>query len=93
MAVIGLIAVPSSVLVYQFAGLPRQPKHAAMARVVAITAGEGRFDAHIDHIGIRNDHGIGQFSMPAAEDRCQVGDMVPVEQRGVTLLRSPKTCR
>lgn len=89
----GSIAVPSAVLVAHFAALPPQPKHPAMARVVAIGAWEGKFRADMDHIVVRNAHATGQFSMPDADVRCRVGDEVPVEQQGVTLTRAARTCR
>ena len=64
-----------------------------MARVVAIAAWEAKFRASRDTIVVRNAHGTGEFSMPFNEVRCNVGDEVPVEQQGVTLTRTSKTCR
>ena len=89
----GLVAVPSAVVVFHCAGMPEQPAHAAMARVVALAAREGRLYADRDTIVIRNGHGTGQFSRRDADVRCHVGDLVPVEQRGVTLRPVAKTCR
>ena len=90
---IGLIAVPSGVVLFHFWGMPPQPVHPAMARVVAIAAHDSRLHFDRDHIVIRNAHGTGQFSMPDADVRCHVGDEVPVLQQGVTLTRAAKTCR
>ena len=93
LSLVGLIAVPSSVLVAHFAAMPVQPKHRATARVVAIAAWEAKFRASRNTIVVRNAHGTGEFSMPFNEVRCNVGDEVPVEQQGVTLTRAAKTCR
>lgn len=90
---IGLMAVPSIVLIIHFGEMPLQPVRPAMARVVAIRGWEGRLRADRDTIVIRNAHGTGQFSMRDVEVRCKVGDQVPVEQQGVTLRRVAKTCR
>ena len=81
------------ILVFNFAGLPDQPSHPALARVVAINPRDTRFYADRDTIVVRNAHGTGEFSMRDAEVRCVVGDQVPVEQRGLTLTRTQKTCR
>jgi hypothetical protein len=89
---IGLVAVPSIVLIYQFAPMPPQPAHAAVARVVAITPW-GKLYNERDSIVVRNARGTGQFSMRAAEIRCHVGDRVPVRQQGITLTRVARTCR
>jgi len=89
----GLIAVPSSVLVAHFAAMPVQPKRPATARVVAIKGREGRLYEYRDYVVVRNAHGTGQFSMNDGDVRCHVGDVVPVEQQGVTLTRAAKTCR
>jgi hypothetical protein len=89
----GLVAVPLGVLVFNFAGLPEQPPHPALARVVAINPHDSRIHADRDTIVVRNAHGTGEFSMHDAEVRCVVGDQVPVEQRGLTLTPTSKTCR
>ena len=93
LSLIGVIAVPSSVLMFHFSGMPLQPAHPATARVFAIKAWDARFRAGRDYIVVRNAHGTGQFSMPDADVRCQVGDQVPVQQQGVTLTRVARTCR
>jgi hypothetical protein len=64
-----------------------------MARVVAIKGWEGKIYAGKDWIVVRNAHSTGQFSMWNGEVRCKVGDEVPVQQQGITLSRTPKTCR
>ena len=92
-AVIGLIAVPSSVLIFHFSQLPLQPVHPTMARVVAIKAWEAKFRADRDDIVVRNGQGTGQFVLREPQVRCHVGDTVPVEQRGVTLASTATTCR
>ena len=93
LTVIGLIAVPASVVMFKFAGLPEQPARAALARVVAIKPSDSRIHADRDTIVVRNARGTGEFSMHDGDVRCVVGDQVPVEQRGVTLTRTAKTCR
>lgn len=93
LTLVGVVAVPLVVVVFHFAGMPVQPAHAATARVVAIAARGGKLFADRDTIVIRNDHGTGQFSRRFADVHCHVGDLVPVEQRGVTLAPVAKTCR
>ena len=88
-----IIAVPSALLVAHFATMPVQPKHPAMARVFAISANEGKFHANLDYIVVRNATGTGQFRMLDDEVRCRVGDQVPVEQQGIVLTRTGRTCR
>ena len=93
LTLIGLIAVPSGVVMFEFAGLPEQPAHPAMAWVVAIKPSDSKLHAERDYVFVRNARGTGEFSMHDHEVRCMVGDEVPVQQRGVTLTRTPKTCR
>jgi hypothetical protein len=93
LTLLGLIAVPSGVVMFEFAGMPEQPAHPAMARVVAIKPSDSKFHADRDYIVVRNARGTGEFSMYDGELRCRVGDEVPVEQRGITLTRTPRTCR
>ena len=81
------------VLAWQVERWPEQPAHSAMAKVVAIAPHEGRFYNDRDTIVVRNAHGTGQFTMRDDDVRCHVGDAVPVEQRGITLMRVAKTCR
>ena len=90
---IGLVAVPSAVLIFHFARMPLQPVRPAMARVVRISPHDGRFGASWDYIVVRNARGTGQFSMWDPEVRCHVGDQVPVQQQGITLTRTARTCR
>lgn len=93
LAVIGLVALPSIVLILEFAKLPPQPVHPVTARVIAITPAVSKFRAGRDTIIVRNANGTGQFTMPDDDVRCSVGDMVPVQQQGITLARVAKTCR
>jgi hypothetical protein len=93
LTLIGLIAVPSAVVMVHFAGMPVQPAHPAMARVVAIKAWESKFGAYLDTIDVRNATGNGDFSMQFNQVHCRVGDLVPVQQQGVTLMPVAKTCR
>lgn len=88
-----VIAVPSAAFVAYFAKMPEQPKHPAMARVFAISANEGKFHANLDYIVVRNATGTGQFRMLDDEVRCHIGDQVPVEQQGIVLTRTGRTCR
>lgn len=90
---LGMIAVPSSVLIVEFAGMPEQPKRPATATVTAIVPHGGRLRPNLDEIVVRNAHGTGQFTMPNADVRCRVGDQVPVQQQGVTITRAAGTCR
>ena len=93
LTVIGLIAVPSSVVMFQFAGQPVQPVHPATARVVAIKPSDSYFHPYRDTIVVRNARGTGEFSMQDGDVHCVVGDQVPVRQQGITLTRVAKTCR
>lgn len=79
--------------VWRISQLPLQPPHPAIARVAAIVPVESRWYANRDRIVVRTAHGTGQFEMIHSDVRCDVGDEVPVEQRGITLTRVPKTCR
>lgn len=88
-----VIAVPLAALVAYFAGMPVQPKVPATARVFAIAGHGGRLYADRDTIVVRNATGTGQFSMRDNEVRCHVGDQVPVEQQGIVLTRTARTCR
>jgi hypothetical protein len=89
----GLVAVPSAALLFHFSGMPVQPRHTATARVVAISPHDGRLYANRDYIVVRSPRGTGQFSMRDDEVRCHVGDIVPVDQQGITLTRNARTCR
>ena len=91
--VLGLVVVALAVVAFQFSRLPLQPRHPAMARVVAIAAWEGKLYAYNDNIVVRNAHGTGQFTMRDVDVRCHVGDIVPVQQQGITLTRAAGTCR
>ena len=93
LSVIGLAAVPSLVLLFDYAKMPPQPEHPATARVVAIVAWEAKFRVALDTVSVRNAGGTGQFSIREADVRCHVGDIVPVEQQGVTLTPAAGTCR
>jgi hypothetical protein len=93
LAVVGLIAVAALPVVAHFWRMPLQAAHPAMARVVAIAAHEGKFGAYFDTIDVRNATGTGGFSMPFNRVHCHVGDLVPVQQQGVTLTPVAKTCR
>ena len=90
---IGLIATPSLLVAYHFSKMPLQPVHPAMARVVAIAPWGGKFHADRDTIVIRNAHGTGELILREGEVRCRVGDVVPVEQQGVSLRPVARTCR
>lgn len=91
--VVLLVAVALGVAVWQISRQPPLPPHPAIARVVAIAPVESRWYANRDRIVVRSAHGTGQFEMIHSDVRCDVGDEVPVEQRGITLTRLPKTCR
>lgn len=88
-----LVALALAFAISRIAQLPAQPAHPAVARVVAIVPVEGRWYANYDRIVVRAPDGTGQFAMLHADVRCDIGDEVPVEQRGVTLTRLQKTCR
>jgi len=90
---LGLAAAMLVGLGVQVARSPLEPAHPNTARVVAITPHVSRFHGNLDFVDLRNAGGVGQFSMPDAEVRCDVGDLVPVEQRGTTLSPVAKTCR
>jgi hypothetical protein len=92
-ALLGLIAVAALPVVVHFWRVPLQPAHPAMARVVAIAAHESKFGAYRDTIDVRNATGTGDFSMQFDQVHCRVGDLVPVQQQGVTLTPVAKTCR
>jgi hypothetical protein len=93
LTLLGLAAAMLVGLGAQVARSPLQPAHPDMAKVVAITAHVGRFHGDLDFVDLHNARGVGQFSMPDSEVRCDVGDLVPVEQRGTTLSPAAKTCR
>lgn len=88
-----LLCAAAGWVIWRFAGLPEQPAHAAVARVIAITPDPSRFHQDRETIVIRNERGTGEFEMRIAEARCDVGDRVEVRQRGTTLTRGPSTCR
>lgn len=88
-----VILVACGLVIWPFAGLPVQPAHVAIARVEAIVPQEGRFHANVDRIYLRNSRGSEYFSLLFSDDHCQVGEQVPVEQRGTTLTPLPTTCK
>ena len=91
---LGVVGVPvafTAFVLWDFSGMPLQPEHAAMARVVAIAPTIGRSPRQT--IIVRNAHGVGRISMLMGDIHCSVGDQVPVKQRGVTLTRAAGTCR
>ena len=91
-AVIGAIALPCAALIYHVASLPLQPIHAATARVVAIAPPVSKY-SNRETVVVRNAHGTGQFTIALDDARCNVGDVVPVQQQGITLTRAATTCR
>ena len=93
---LGLIALAAcAVLIWRLAGLHLQPAHVAMARVISISPGVGSGAGRqpLTYIVIRNVHGTGQFVLSQPEVRCEVGQEVEVQQRGITLTPLPTTCR
>ena len=90
--VLGLVLiVPSAWAFWTFKDQPLQPRHPAIATVVAIAPTQGRSDRQT--IVVRNAHGVGSISMLIGAARCDVGDKVRVNQRGTTLSADPSTCR
>jgi hypothetical protein len=88
-----LLAAAGAFEAWRISRLPPQPAHRTTARVESIKAIDSKVRFGGDWIFVRNDHGFGQFSMPGPDVTCEVGDQVPVLQRGVTLTRLPETCR
>ena len=93
---LGLLAlVTIALLIWRIAELHLQPAHVAMARVIAVAPGVGSGTGRppLTYIVIRNAHGTGQFVLSQPEVRCEVGQDVEVQQRGITLTPLPTTCR
>lgn len=89
----GVLLALAAVGIWRVSRLPAQPPHRAFARVVQIKANDSRLRFGLDWIYVRNDHGFGQFSMPDADVKCEVGDEVPVLQRGAAFYPVAETCR
>jgi hypothetical protein len=73
--------------------LPLQPVRRAAATVVAIVPTQGRFQVDREIIILRSNEGAGQFVLRDYEIRCHVGEIVPVQERGITLTPLPETCK
>jgi hypothetical protein len=89
---IGLALLLPAVWAYwNFKDQPLQHAHPAMATVVAIAPTLGRSDRQT--IVVRNAHGTGYVSTLIGATHCDVGDKVPVIQRGAALSAAPATCK
>lgn len=72
--------------------VPKDHWHPAQARVTAIADHDGKLFPG-EEVAFRNASGTGQAHLGGAVVRCHVGDVVPVEQSGVTLRPVVATCR
>ena len=89
-----LVVIAGALLIWRIVELPIQPAHVTVARVVAVTpTGFGGTRPPRTRVAVRNAHGTGQFVFLDSDVRCEVGQDVKVEQRGVTLTPLPATCR